>query len=76
MAQKAACLGEPGCCTELGMFLVSWALACSFVKLTGEHPVTGPLWGSWKSCTEEAGECIVLRGLTRWCCQGRAKGTA
>lgn len=29
-----------------------------------------------KSCTEEAGECTGLRGLTRWCCQGRAKGTA
>lgn len=24
---------------------VSWALACSSVKLAGEHPVTGLLWG-------------------------------
>lgn len=57
--------GRAWLCTELGMFLVSWALACSFVA--GEHPVTGPLCGSWKSHTEEAGECTGLRGLTRWC---------
>lgn len=29
-------------------FLVSWALAHSFVELAGEHPVPGPLWDSGK----------------------------
>lgn len=46
---KAACLDEPSC-TELHRAgHVSWALACSPVKLAGEHPVTGLLWGWWKS---------------------------